>query len=197
MAQTRIEKKITVKSVIGGKPSIKKIIEAYEAGGGALRLMEVFGIANDMKEGVSVLPDGKESTWTKLVGTFLARNIETGETVRSGICIMPGAANDLIVGALKGQGAEFRGIEFGFRISAQYDEAAATTYVYKVEALHAPKENDPLEKLAAQLSGTQPALAAPVANLPPLKPLTDSGNGEAPKKTPPPSPAAERPAARK
>jgi hypothetical protein len=188
MAQTRIEKKITVKTVLGGKPDIKKIIAAHEAGGGALRLIEVYGIANDIKEGETVAPDGKVSGWIKLLGTFMAKNLETGEMIRSGQCIMPGAANDLVSGVLKG--GDVRGVEFGFRISALYDDSAATHYVYKVEQLHAVKENDPLEKLAAQLGGA-PALPAPVA---------PAGNGEA-KPEPVPTPAAKpepaRPAARR
>lgn len=168
MSQTRIERKITVKTVIGKKPDIVKIKAAFDAGGKALPIMEVYGIASDTKEGTTTAPDGKVSAWTKLLGSFLARNLETGDTVRSGVCIMPGAANDLVSGALKNP--DTNGVEFGFRILAQYDESAATNYVYKVEALHQIRENDPLEMLAKKLSAPQltvaPAPAAPPAEAP-------------------------------
>lgn len=150
----RIEKKITVATVLGGKPDIKKIIAAHEATGKALPLIECYGIATGTKAGSSDM-----GPFVKLIGLFQAVNLETGEKTRAGVCILPAAANDLVAGAL-GFPTDARGVEFGFRLSAIYDVKSATNYVYVVEAMHQIQDNDPLAMLAARIKN--PALAAPV-----------------------------------
>src|SRR5262245_2730444 len=111
-------KKITVKTVYGGKPDLEKLIKKQEELDKRLPLMEVIGIANGYKNGSSVLPDGKTSNWTKLTGQFKAVNLDTGEVFRSGVAIMPAVANDLVVGVLSG--GTINAVEFGFRVYAVY-----------------------------------------------------------------------------
>jgi hypothetical protein len=183
----QIEKKLTVKTVLGGKPDIEKIIAASKDGGKALPLIEVYGIATGTKAGNTDM-----GPFVKLTGQFLAVNLETGEKKRSGVCILPSAANDIIAGALAAP--EAKGVEFGVRISAKYDKDAATNYTYNVEMLQDMKENDPLEMLASKIK--TPALSAPAPA--PAQPAGGNGDANKPAAAPAAQPKPEaRPAARR
>ena len=156
-ASRNIVKKITVAAVCGGRPDIAKLIEYMKTNGEAavLPLMGIVGIASDFTPGRTILPDGKEQTWLKLLGQFKATSVDTGEVFVSGACILPGAGNDLVYGALKGaqEGGGGGGtVSFAFRIGIKRDVKGITGYAYVVEQIYQPEVADPISLLEAKLS---------------------------------------------
>ena len=154
-ASRNIVKKITVATVCGGRPDIAKLIDYMKTNGesAVLPLMGVIGIASDFTPGRSILPDGKEQTWLKLLGQFKATNVDTGEVFVSGACILPGAGNDLVYGALKGAQEGGGGtVSFAFRIGIKRDLKGAVGYTYVVEQIYQPEAADPISLLESKLS---------------------------------------------
>ena len=143
--------KITVKNVCGS-PDLEEIIKAP---GKAIELMDVFGLARKVVPGES-----QYGPYVKFSGTFKAINLQTGETVRSGACILPGTAQELLAGAFSDDTTE---VKFGFKIGVKADKASkGTGYAFTVEPLTDPGENDPLTMLENQiLQERQRKLAAP------------------------------------
>lgn len=124
---------------------------------GDLKLMAAHMLVGDVKSrelytviGIARKADGKETdygTATKFVGNFSAVNLQTGEEFRSGAAYLPGAAGDMLYGAMGGDP-----VEFGFKIGIELDNSAATGYIFTVESLIEPGENDPLVTLARSIS---------------------------------------------
>ena len=86
---------------------------------------------------------------------------------------MPGVAQDLLMGALDGDGVG--DVQFAFQIGAHYDKDSVTKYVYDVSSLIEPSEDDPVERLGAQLGvKTGPALTDKSKGGEPEAPKTDS-----------------------
>lgn len=134
--------KLSVKAIIGGKGNIletvmkDKTVEHVVA--------RIVGIASGLKTG-----EGDNGPWTGLTGQFKGTNLMTGEVYQSGILFMPNVAQDMVIGALMG---ETKAVEFGFDITAQYDESSATSYVYGAIPLFESSEADPLKALEARIS---------------------------------------------
>lgn len=155
-----ILKKITVKTC-GAKPDIEKLIEYKKQHGATavMPLLAVMGIASDFKAGQN---ETTGTPYVKLLGQFKAVNHDTGEMFISGACILPGAASDLIYGALAGLKVEGGSVEFALRIGVRFDDTAVTKYVYVVEQVYSPEKADPLTALEARVSEAL-RLAAPKA----------------------------------
>jgi hypothetical protein len=164
MTATRnIVKKLTVKTC-GAKPDMEKLVEWKKANGpnAIYWLLGIVGIASDFAPGQNAETG---TSFVKLFGQFKGTNLLTGEVFVSGAAILPGAASDLIYGALKGRGEGSGSIEFAFRIGVHWDETSATKYVYDVEQTFQPAAADPLaaleqKLLAAPKDVTPPALSA-------------------------------------
>lgn len=164
-ATRRLVNKLTVKSILGEKPDIERLIkycDEQKDEKAILFLVGILGIASDYKPGQTTLPDGKVQQWLKLLGQFRATNLETGEVFVSGVCILPGAGNDLVYGALKALEGDGAGgtVEFAFRIGIQRDKTAATGYVYVIEQTYQPAKADALDALQTKLMGAATAPAA-------------------------------------
>lgn len=147
--QMEILKKITVKSC-NAMPDVEKLIKAP---GKAMELLDIVGQVTGYKIGNS-----DKGEYVKFSGSFMAVNKDSGEMFRSGVAILPGAAPGLLVGALDG-GAS--GVEFAFSVGAKYDPTAVTKYVYTLQSRLAPREDDPVMRLASSLGMPLPVLAAP------------------------------------
>ena len=92
----------------------------------------------------------------------IAANLQTGEMFQSGNLILPAVAEGLLAGALEGENVEQA--EFGLQIGVQFVPDVATKYVYTVESLVEPAQDDPLVRLGNALGvSSAPALAAPAA----------------------------------
>ena len=122
-----IVKKITVKNV-GPKPST----------GQKTDLVNVAGIITAVSHGES-----QYGTWTKLLGSFKARNLETDEVFASGVCILPSIANDILVGTFQGEP-----LEFAVQISSVPAETP-TGYEYRVSSLVETEESETMKQLSA------------------------------------------------
>jgi hypothetical protein len=145
-----IVRKITNK-VVFGAIDIEKVIAAPDK---KIDMIKVWGIASKAR------PDqGDMGAFIRFGGLFRALNLQTGEEFQAGAMILPGVAQDLLAGAL-GAGAE--SVTFGFKIGVHFDNTAVTKYVYDVESLFPPAEDDPLERLS-QTVKSPVAIAAPVA----------------------------------
>lgn len=155
MSKYTLLKKISVKTVCG-KP---KPPEDSKIGW----LMEVFGVANDIKRGTSDKGD-----WYGFVGAFQALDMATGTVYRSGMLFIPDIAGGLMLPQLLDENN--KSVEFGFRIGIKKDESSAVGYVYTAEPLLAVNENDPIELLAHKMKGAK-QLAAPVAENAPAEPV--------------------------
>lgn len=155
VTQRNILRKITVKTC-EAKPDIEALIEYKKEHGenAVMPVLAVYGIASDYKVGQT--DDAGE--FVKFFGQFKAVRPD-GKQFVSGACILPGAASDLVYGALKGLSGTGT-VEFAFRVGVKWDKDAATKYVYVVEQLVNPKEADPLVALESRL-GTAAPLPAP------------------------------------
>jgi len=129
--------KISVKSMLGGKPKAPETDKPEY-------LVQMVGIATSIKTGTSNFGD-----WTALLGSFQATNMETGETVRSGMLFMPDVALNLIIPSLNNK--DNKGVEFGFNIGVKKDAASSVGYIYVAEPIFDAAENDPLEMITKKL----------------------------------------------
>lgn len=164
LAGQRLVKKLTIKTLIGGKMDILAAALTGREGkankGDPVPLMRVVGQVTGYKTGTTDLGD-----FVELRGSFLGTNLITGEQMDNvSRAIMPDVVGDAIAAAIK-NGAE--AAEFAVEIDVTYDEAAATSYVYSVRSLLKVAVAAPvlgiMERLAASGIIMTPArqLAAP------------------------------------
>lgn len=167
-----IVKKITMSS-IGCKPDIEKLIEFKNVHGVAtvMPLATVYGLVSDYKAGAG--KDGM-GDYIKFLGQFRAINVETGQIFKSGAAILPGAAPDLVYGALRAMGEQGGAVEFGFNFGVRFDPTAATKYVYDVQQITEVGQSDPLAQLELRLK--QASLPAP-SNVEQIADQTKTGTG--------------------
>ena len=161
----QILRKITLKGV-AGKIDFEKLLEAENR---RIDLMKVYGTARKAKPDQSDL-----GPYVRFSGSFRAMNIATGEMFESGVMILPGIAQDLIMGALDSDGAE--AVDFGFIISVNYNAESVTKYEYDIQSLMSPSKDDPLERLAAQMGLAalpKPAAEEPVPEAAPAEPAAE------------------------
>lgn len=157
-----ILKKITVASC-NAKPKIERLVDHVREHGAdtVMPLLRIVGAASDFQPGETA----QSGPYVKLLGQFKATNLETGEIYVSGACILPGAASDLIYGALRG--LENGGaVQFALNIGVRRDESAPVGYVYAIEQILEPGAVDPLADMERRLGLSAPkqgALAAPAA----------------------------------
>lgn len=148
MSAVMIIRKITVK-LVSGKVDIEEVLKSPDK---RMDLMTVFGFASKAK------PDSSDyGMYVKFSGQFRAVDMRTGEEYSSGTIILPPVAQDLLLGALEHEGAE--SVQFGFKIGVRYDKEAVTKYVYDVESVVKPSEDDPMERLSLEIK--RQALPAP------------------------------------
>lgn len=139
---TKIINKLSVKAVFGGKgPILDKVMGDKTK---AHPIVRFLGIATGMKTG-----EGDNGPWTGLTGQFKGINLDTGEEFRSGVLFMPNVAQDMVIGALMG---DTKAVEFGFEVTAQYDEASATSYAFGASPLFESAESDPLKMLESKIA---------------------------------------------
>lgn len=146
----RAIKKITM-GECDATPSIEALIAwKNEHGEGApMPLLRVWGMVSAFEPGEG--KDGK-GPFVRFKGPMIkAMNPTTGRTYESGQCILPGAAPDLLYGALLALGDHGGSVEFAFEIGAHFDESAIAKYVYDVQRVIDSKEADPLAHLEARL----------------------------------------------
>lgn len=188
----KVSSKLTLRGIVGKitLERLNQIKAATDDGSGGIHLADIIGIASDYKAGAT-----DKGEFVRFLGDFEGISALDGSVHRSGCCILPGAAENLIYGALRQLGGDAaRAVRFGFRFRAVYDDSAATKYVFSVESLQAPGANDPLAGLRSEMSAggyrlpgmaSVTQLPAPVASAPEAPPAPAAA----------PAPVAEAPKA--
>lgn len=155
-------KKLSTKTVFGGKAKIQQLVlgDAEKPGNKPLHfLYRVYGEARGFVSGSSRFSDRDEpSEWHALAGEFEAVNAD-GEVFNGSICFLPAYVTGPIIEALKGEDA--KAVQFGFDISAQYDDKAATSYIYLAEMLRKAGETSPLQSMRDGFKALPGTKAAP------------------------------------
>lgn len=156
--------------------SVKKLSVATVCGrvkvaeGEKKSLMRVVGVCIGTKTGTSQYGD-----WTALEGSFKATNIETGEVVHSGICLLPDVALTQILVARNA--ANNNPVEFAVDIIVTGDtdpKPGSIGYSYSANWLIESGGDDPLKAIEARLL----ALPAPVALPAPTAPTAEAAKGK-------------------
>ena len=159
MAETTVRKllkKITV-ATCEATPGIEALI-AYKTEHGddaIMPLVSIFGICSGFRAG-----DSNGQPYVRFLGSFKAVRAD-GVEFMSGACILPGAAPDLLYGALNALGEAGGAVEFAFKIGAHFDESAVAKYVYDVSQVIETSTDDPIARLEAKLNVGAKAIAAP------------------------------------
>jgi len=113
----------------------------------AVPICRFLGTVNGLETGESA-----NGPWVKFKGLFSAVNYSTGEECRSGACLMPAVASNLLEGlflkAKEGEGQP--AVTFAYEISAKPEKTAATGYVFTATSL-VKGGADPLGNLIEQL----------------------------------------------
>lgn len=153
----KLLKKITV-ATCDAKPNIEALINfKNEHGENAIMpLLTVVGSTSAYRAGES-----NGQAFVRFLGQFKAIRASDQAEFRSGQCILPGAAPDLLYGALSALGEQGGSVEFVFNIGVHYDESAATNYIYDVQQVVGAQEDDPLTRL--ENMAKQAALPAPTS----------------------------------
>lgn len=156
---TKIISKLTIRDVVGSKP---KILAAAMTGrandeakdGKPVPIMRVLGQVQGFQAG-----EGDNGAYIKLRGLFQATNLLTGEIIDNvPIAILPNTVGDLLAGIMVG-GA--KSVDFAIEVDVQYDEAAATMYVYSFRSLMKAATSAPVQAIQALLESSGVKLTAP------------------------------------
>lgn len=142
MSNYKLISKISVKTVAGAQT---KELARVEAGWKRAELVEVVGIADGTKTGVT-----DNGSWVAATGQFQAINVSTGEVFRSGVLFLPNAAQNMVnakLAASKGP------VEIGFAIAAIEEPESFTGYVFDCTPLMEMEADDPLARLTKKAGG--------------------------------------------
>lgn len=152
MTKKQAQKIETIRTITTGKvcgtPNIKKAMAVAEDD---TPIMRVYGKVVNFAQKVNTSTDKVD---TKFMGSFRAVNLLSGkqETFEALNCYLPGVAEDMIMMVLGGDKAsDMAELNIAFDIIASPDEKSATGYVYKVNDLIKPAENDPFEAITSKL----------------------------------------------
>ena len=146
MAQQLI-KKITARDVMGDMKKFMREQGAGKSDGDEIPLFTIIGQVIGHQTGNSSYGD-----WIKLKGRFRATNKVTNEVYNSSVAMLPDECVDPILAALTLD--DVASVDMAFDISSKIDDSTAVGYVYVVKPLMEPSEDDPLERLASQVSGS-------------------------------------------
>lgn len=159
----KLVKKITVKNVLGRKPSAALLGDKE-----SIDVMTVYGTASKCERGESDMGDGNTSEWTRFKGNFAAIRVSDGVEFRSGTMFLPDVAADLLAPIVEGLPEGSDAVNFGFLVTMKKDADTTIGYQYTAEPLTKPAEHDPLDTVRDQLTSIPgaPALEAPAEATP-------------------------------
>lgn len=141
-------RKITIKEVFGDRAAVRACAE--KAKGKVANLFSIVGVVDGVKPGST-----DKGEYLRLIGTFEATNLESGEVFQSGAAILPNFLSEGVGAALMRPNAS--AVQFAIVIGAKTDEKSVTGYVYTGENLMPPSEHSPLVALKGQLEKLLPA----------------------------------------
>lgn len=150
-----ILRKLTIKSCGLGVTEIKAAVTAETK---SADLLKIVGITTGAKPGQT-----DKGEYLKLMGTFRAVNLLTGEVFDSAQAILPSFISDSLAVALQNSDE----VEFALIVGAKYDKSAVTEYAYTVRPLIETKVSDKMAALLDAAKFDEPvALPAPAAPAP-------------------------------
>ena len=156
-----ILRKITVRNVGWAKGAIlaalhKHYDEAQKKvpDGSAVELIKIVGSTTQAKTGQT-----DTGEYVKLLGEFIATNLQTGELFQSSQSILPNFIAESFAAALHTS----QSVEFALQIGAVAKESAATGYEFTVRPLIDSAPTDKMQRLlkAAGIDPNAPKLEAP------------------------------------
>lgn len=156
-----ILRKLTIKSCGLGVTEIKAAVTAETK---SADLLKIVGITTGAKPGQT-----DKGEYLKLMGTFRAVNLLTGEVYDSAQAILPSFISDSLAVALQNSPE----VEFALIVGAKYDKSAVTEYAYTVRPMIEAKVSDKMAALLDAAKFDEPvALPAPAPAAPakPAKP---------------------------
>lgn len=152
----KLVKKLTVKNVLGRKPSAALLGDKDE-----VMLMTVYGKAVKVEHGQHDFGDGNVSEYDKFRGDFEAVKTDDGTVVRSAVMILPEVAGDLLANVVNSLEEGSGAVEFAFSISIRKADTSIG-YEYTAEPLTQTQEKDDLAGIRGQLTAQGvPGLPAP------------------------------------
>lgn len=151
----KVLKKMSVRDLNGFKNGDLKKMAAGAPG--EVYVCRIYGSARAVKTGTSTYGEFLEFT-----GSFQAVDVKGVECV-SAKCFLPSPADDMLAGALAGEGVN--AVDFAYDLFVVEDEKTEVGFQYRVHSLLEHKPSEPLKALAASLPplrvATTPALTAP------------------------------------
>lgn len=145
-----ILRKLTIKNCGFGIPEVKATVSEENP---TAELLKVVGVTTSAKAGQT-----DKGEFLRLMGTFRAVNMQTGEVFDSPQAILPSFISDSLAEALKASPE----VEFAILIGAKHDPDSITGYMYTVRPLIETKPSDKMAALLAASGANNPvALPAP------------------------------------
>lgn len=137
--------KIRPKDVM--EANIKKLAPAE--GEPQKELFTVFGVASGLKHG-----DSTYGAWEALTGIFEARRASDGQRFQSGVCFLPGATGEMLIGGLKAakEADPDASVHFGIIVGIKFSEVAIG-YEFTTKNVVKVAQADPLSDLRAKALG--------------------------------------------
>lgn len=132
--------------------------KTYAGKGKSIDLAQFIGNVTGIKPGVN---KDTGQTFVKLIGTYEAINLLTGEAFAncSTLMLPDFVANGIATAIQNGSNA----IDFGVKITAHYNEKSAVGYEFAAESLMPTQESDAVSSIKARLLGAGVVLALPKA----------------------------------
>ncbi len=149
-----ILRKVTIRNVGWPKGAILKALNGTFPDlkdGDTVELLKIVGQTTQAKTGQT---DNGE--YVRLLGEFIATNLDTGEVFQSGQAILPNFVAEVFAAALHTS----QSVEFALKIDAKAKESAATGYEFSVTPLMKSEPTDKMKRLLA-LAGIDPSFEAP------------------------------------
>lgn len=149
----QLKKKISVKTVFG-KPDSRLIWEGGKDF--SLPCVRVVGSVNKLRTG-----QGDFGPWVAFKGSFIAVNLQTGESFKGSELFLPEVASDLIENAVIDADGATVNIAFDIEAIRGRDE---DSFEYTARPHMEVEESDPLLMLAQSMDNKIKGLAAPQVN---------------------------------
>jgi hypothetical protein len=168
MADTKILKKLTIRTFIGKKSEILAIAmtgrtksmdedgkEVFSSTGKPVKMMRVLGQVSGFSTGESDF-----GSYVKLSGDFFATNMITGEETTASQALLPSEIGEPIANAIK---AGASAIDFAVEVYVEFDESSATMYKFSARSLIKPETPKPITALMDRMASLGVEMTKPLA----------------------------------
>lgn len=144
MAKTNQARKITTAVVGFNLEAVRAALESLKKDETEAPLYTIIGIVNGAKPGATDKGD-----YVRLVGSFKATNLHTGDVYQSGVCILPNFLGEPLGMAAMKPGAQ--GVQFALTMKAKKAPKSVAGFEYTAESVLPVAAHDPLAVLEETL----------------------------------------------